>query len=156
MPESRRRRLVLCALGEFEVAIAAALVVEVADCPPIVRIPGVPEVVLGLAQVRGRLVTVFDGRRLAGLPAAPGTRELLVLRLGRSLVALAVDRVKDVADLPESALVETRTAGPELLGTTATGEWATRAFAVLDVPGLLAPLLAAEAVPRQPLPAGGT
>lgn len=67
-------------------------------------VPGAPPALRGLLDLRGEVVPVLDARAaLGGSPGAPRPDEhlLLVEAAGRR-VALAVDRVMGVRELPEA------------------------------------------------------
>jgi chemotaxis signal transduction protein len=94
---------------------------EILAAPELTRIPGVPSVVRGLANVRGTLVTAVSGRGLLGLPDPHTGDWLLVLTTRDGRVGVVMD---DVEDLHEEA------------GATA--------LPVLDIEALVLPLLASE------------
>jgi chemotaxis signal transduction protein len=48
--------------------------------------------------VRGRVVTVVDGRALVGAPAGAPPEILVLVRLGSRTVALGVDEVEDLVE----------------------------------------------------------
>lgn len=51
---------------ELEVAVPARLVARVETIGAFVAVPGAPSYVTGIAEVRGRIVTVLDGRVCTG------------------------------------------------------------------------------------------
>lgn len=115
------------------------------------RIPGCGEEVVGLVNLRGRVVTVFDfGAALSLRPAvALPEHLLLVLEHEERPAAFAVDRVVAVAHpgagaLPISAdalrALDVRTG--DALGV---GDWNGRAFLGLDASSLLERLWGAGA-----------
>lgn len=66
------------------------------------RLPGAPDTVVGLLNVRGAIVTVVDGGALLhGTPVARAGAMALIVDRGRRGVGLAVDRVADVRALRE-------------------------------------------------------
>jgi len=68
-------------------------------------VPGAPAGLRGVLNVHGTLVPVVDVRARLGLPARPPDPDghLILARAGGRLVALEVDRVLDVRDLPDGA-----------------------------------------------------
>lgn len=69
------------------------------------RVPGTPDYVIGLVQIRGRVLPVVDLRRRFNLPALDTTedsRVVVVDKNGRS-VALLVDRAREVVRIAPSA-----------------------------------------------------
>jgi purine-binding chemotaxis protein CheW len=114
-------RVVVCRVGGERFAVPVASVREILAAPELTRIPGVPSVVRGLANVRGTLVTAVSGRGLLGLPEPHTGDWLLVLTTRDGRVGVVMD---DVEDLHEEA------------GATA--------LPVLDIEALVLPLLASE------------
>ncbi len=68
---------------------------------PIARIPLAPPQVAGNLNLRGRIVTVIDLRRVLGLPPRghDASQMLIVTEQGSELYALQVDAVRDVVSL---------------------------------------------------------
>jgi purine-binding chemotaxis protein CheW len=91
--------------GGVTVAIAAGAAREVSPRSIAVRLPGAPEVVCGVVNVRGTLVPLVDlGRLLDAEPANP-SGWVVTLDLGGRRCALAVDSlpVLRAADAPPGA-----------------------------------------------------
>jgi purine-binding chemotaxis protein CheW len=96
--------MVLTAAGR-SVAILATAAREVAPRPSAIRLPGAPEFVCGVVNVRGTLVPLVDlGRLLDAGPATP-TGWVVTLDLAGRRCALAVDSlpVLRAADAPPGA-----------------------------------------------------
>lgn len=73
---------------------------EVVPLPTVTRIPGAPVAVLGLINLRGAIITVFDaGDLLHGRPVERRDSIVLVVDHGQNGVGLAVERVADVRAL---------------------------------------------------------
>ena len=70
-------------------------VTEILNPPPYTRLPGVQPWVLGIANVRGRLVPILDLGGYLGIEsdASQHTRRVLVVELNDLLFGLRVDRV---------------------------------------------------------------
>lgn len=88
-------------------AVEADAVAEVLGARPVTRVPLAPAGVLGLVQLRGRIVPILDPAVRLGLPAPPDRRAatLLVLRLAADeWFGLAVEEVLDVIDVPAAAI----------------------------------------------------
>jgi chemotaxis signal transduction protein len=78
--------------------VAAADVREIVFLPALTRVPGQPPVLDGFLNLRGRAVPVITLGRLFDLDAAAFTLHTpLVILDGGEPVALAVDRVEEVA-----------------------------------------------------------
>lgn len=143
MRDSPVARVLLYRLGSVICATPAQAVREVVPAGRAVRIPGAAGPVAGLVNIRGRLLTVVDGRRVLGAPVAAGApASVVVLSRGERAAGLAVDEILDLADLPGDA-----PDGPPAPGGVPPGlvkavhRYAGRLVVVLDTEALLAPLL---------------
>jgi len=163
MSDAPEVRLLIFRVGDLVCAADVDRVREILPRLPTTRIPGAPPTVVGLANVRGTLVTVVEAWRLLGQDSenghgrsGPGAGEsgegneaeggattvLLDVGSGRRLVALAVDEVMDLVALGGDSL-EQRQALPGLdpALVQAVGRRAGRLFVVLDTDALLSPIL---------------
>lgn len=91
-------------LHEFMIGIDVTLVQEVLNRQDATRIPLVSDVVQGLINLRGEIVTTIDLRRRLGLPLRTPDDPCMnvVIRTADGPVALAVDTIGDVIDADES------------------------------------------------------
>ncbi len=78
---------------------------EVIRFQEMTRVPLAPEVVSGLINLRGQIVTAIDLRRCLGMPArAAGQLPMnVVVRTGDGPVSLLVDDIGDVIEISEDA-----------------------------------------------------
>src|SRR5262249_6237835 len=62
------------------------------------RVPGTPQYVLGLMQIRGRVVPLLDLRARFGLPSADRSLDsrVIVVRSGERVVGLVADSAREV------------------------------------------------------------
>lgn len=135
-------------LGETDYAVPLTLVREVGRPPACTPLPNVPDWLLGVANVRGDVVSLVDLRAFLndGPPPIGNDPRLLVVAAGEITAALVVDRVIGLRDLPlerKPAPVSTESGGaaPYLNGIA---ECDGRLLAVLDLDRLLnAPALRA-------------
>jgi purine-binding chemotaxis protein CheW len=89
-------RVVVCRVGADRFALPVAAVREVVATPTVSRIPGAPLAVLGLANVRGTLVTAVSGPLLLGQSGRSPSEWLVVLTMLGGRVAIEVDEVEDL------------------------------------------------------------
>jgi purine-binding chemotaxis protein CheW len=111
------------------------------------RLPRVPEHVVGVASVRGEILSVVDPARLLAVRDAPERRSgrfssgIIVDAAGRASV-LVVDEVGDIVNVPADSLEEPLSsggaAGSELV--IASVHVGDRLVAVVDVERMLVPL----------------
>jgi len=145
MADSRTVRVVVFQVGDLACGMLASGAREILAPLPTTRIPGAPDAVVGLVNVRGTLLTVIDAHRLldrAPLPEHEGA--LLIVDVGTRRLGLAVGRVDDLFEIPADQL-EAREAlpGVDVRLVKAVGRRDGRHFVVLDTEALLAPLLSA-------------
>lgn len=140
-------RVLRCRSGALEWAVADASLCEVAPWSPVTRIPGAAAGVLGLANLRGELLVVLDGRALLGQPADQPPCALLVVEAGGRRLAVAVDAVDDLHHVPLEAF---SLAAPEPgvpAAMVISRGVADRPFLLVDVDALAEPALPARAGP---------
>lgn len=132
------RELMLVSAGGEVFAIALDLVREVVPARPYTTLPGAPNGVCGLANVRGRIVTVVELAARMGLDAAraAGHRVVLLDHAGR-LVGLAVDEVVRIVRAPVEEAGQVRPDPTE--GEDPAAEPGPR-FTEIDADALLSPL----------------
>jgi purine-binding chemotaxis protein CheW len=69
---------------------------------PATRLPGAPNYVCGLINLRGTIVTVLDlGLRVGGKTVDRDGGSIILVENGSKLVGLAVDEVRDVQPVSE-------------------------------------------------------
>lgn len=94
------------ALGEETYAISAARVNEVLRYTEITPVPGAPDFILGIINLRGNVVTVIDARSVFALPPRDLTPQsrIIVVEIEDFILGVLVDRVAAVVDLNENAI----------------------------------------------------
>ena len=99
--DARDHALIVTA-GDQDYAIPVTQVREVLRPGVITRVPGAPNTVLGIVNVRGTIVTVLDLGALltAGSAVTPGS--IVLIEHGSRLVGLAVQLVRDVREAPRA------------------------------------------------------
>jgi purine-binding chemotaxis protein CheW len=109
-------RLLVFLLDEQRYALPLPVVRRVERAVAVTALPAAPEAVLGVVDVRGEIVPVFDLRRRFRLPArALGLSDrLVVARTQHRLVALLADTVQGVAEGPASKIIPAERILPDL------------------------------------------
>ncbi len=94
-------------VGASEYALSTEFVLQMESYAGATGVPGVPDWVAGIVQVRGRVLPVVDLRARFGLPAqAAGLDTRLVVgQAGQRTVALLVDSAREVLKL-DAAQIE--------------------------------------------------
>jgi purine-binding chemotaxis protein CheW len=80
---------------------------EVLSNANIEPVPGSPPLVLGVINLRGRIVTVLDLHLCLGLVrASEAETRMIIVDLDGEPIALRVDRISDLCAVPENAVKE--------------------------------------------------
>ena len=92
---------VLFTVGESDLVVPASDVLHMESFTTVTRVPGAPEHVAGLVQIRHRVVPVVDLRKRLGLPQQAPTIDsrVLVVKSGERAVGLLVDKAREVIQL---------------------------------------------------------
>ena len=83
-------------VGTERFAIDLAAVEEAIELPSVHHLPEMPDHLLGVFELRGRLVPVYSPQRVLRVALAHEAAAVLVLRAGERRLGLAVDDVDDV------------------------------------------------------------
>ena len=99
-------------IGEQVYGIEIPYVVEIIEVSPITAVPGVPDYIKGIINVRSKIVPVVNIRSRFGKPEIPFTDRTCVIHVstGDVSVGLIVDSVADVIPITEMHISRT----PEL------------------------------------------
>lgn len=91
-------------LGNEVYGVNVMQVKEVLRYTEIAPVPGSPEYVLGIINLRGNVVTVIDTRMRFGLEYAPVTdnSRIVIIEAEKQVVGILVDSVAEVVDLNSS------------------------------------------------------
>jgi len=104
-------------VGEEAYALAVEHVVEVGEFDPPTPVPGGPRELLGVRNLRGEVLPVFDLASVLGLAPGQGPRRLVVAADHGRRAGLAVTAVHDVRELPPAS---EETESPFLAGAALT------------------------------------
>ncbi len=119
-------------LADETYAIDVLQVQEVLKMTEITPVPGVPDYILGIINLRGDVVTVIDARRRMSLPAREpdDASRIVVIDLERHNVGILVDAVAEVVQIAPGAIDPAPAVGNDqasrfILGVTSTAETLT-------------------------------
>ncbi|MDP9202222.1 MAG: chemotaxis protein CheW [Gemmatimonadota bacterium] len=100
-PRVPTRRLLVFEVGGGAFACDMESFREIIPTQPMTRLPGAPNTVCGLINLRGTIVTVIDGGIVLGKAGYTRTRGLILLvdYLER-WIGIGVDDVRDIQDVP--------------------------------------------------------
>jgi purine-binding chemotaxis protein CheW len=96
VPESIGERVLVVLVGGARFAFRLGSVREILPFPTVVPLPGAPSFVMGMTNLRGRIVPVIDGAMRWGRTAATSSGTLLVLAFDDRWVGVHVDDVDRV------------------------------------------------------------
>jgi purine-binding chemotaxis protein CheW len=117
MPLSQTTLPVLLArLDGTQIGFAANTVREIIRAVAIAPLTGAPGVIEGAINLHGQIVPVVDVRQRLALPSAPVApgQFLVLLETSDRLIAVRVDDVEDVTDIPSSSLKSPEALSPVL------------------------------------------
>jgi chemotaxis signal transduction protein len=83
-------------------ALPVVRVLEVGEMRALTFAPGASRATLGICNLRGDLLPVFDLATVLGLPRSEDPQRMLVAERGGTRAGFAVDEVTDVDELPEA------------------------------------------------------
>ena len=100
-PRVPTRRLLAFDVGGSVFACDMEAFREIAPTQRLTRLPGAPDTVCGLINLRGTIVTVLDGGVTLGKPPCARNNGLtLLVDYFERLVGVGVDDVRDIHDVP--------------------------------------------------------
>ena len=110
-------------LGGKEYLADMGQVAEILQPPRVTKVPGVRNWVLGVANVRGRLVPVMDLAGMLGLSSKASwrSRRVLVVEQGDFLTGLLVDAVLGMQQFPVDSMQAADNAVPALTPYVSVG-----------------------------------
>jgi purine-binding chemotaxis protein CheW len=123
---------VLLPVGDDLYAVPVGWIREVVVASALAPLVTAPPVVLGLFNLRGQIVPLFDTAALLGLGRVPAATFALVLQSPHGLFGLAATAV------PRRAVLSSPIGPSELPGTAGTYQWERRVVVLLDPDALLA------------------
>lgn len=104
----KQNQFVVFTLDEQRFGLELTAVERVVRRVEITPLPKAPEIVLGVVNVRGRVIPVVDIRRRFRLPERrPAlSDQIIIARTAQRAVALAVDATIEVLDRPQEDIIE--------------------------------------------------
>ncbi len=128
-------------LMEEEYALKILKVQEIFGMLDFTRIPMTPEHMLGLINLRGKVIPIVDLRRKFNMGMHEKTAHscIIVCQVRNASIGIVVDRVNEVADINSDEIEETPNLGPGvrndfLMGIGKTGD---RVRLLLDIEAVL-------------------
>lgn len=103
MERQDQLQLVAFRLGAEEYAIPIDMVESIIKLAPLTSVPGSPQYIRGVMNLRGRIMSVIDLRQRFGMPTEEDQPDgrILVVQYGDTTIGLLVDSVSEVFNLDE-------------------------------------------------------
>jgi purine-binding chemotaxis protein CheW len=141
------RRYLTFRLGETSYAIGILKVQEIIGLLHITPVPGTPQFVRGVINLRGRVIPVVDLCTRFGMPAAPDTdRTCIVITQmagarGQATMGVVVEDVAQVVDLPPDRVEPVPEFGVDVRTDFLTGvaRLEEQVILLLDIDAVLSP-----------------
>jgi len=112
----RLRKLVTFSLDDRKFALYVSAVQRIIRVVEVTPLPKAPEIVVGIINLQGQVIPVFDIRMRFHLPAREVqlNDQLIIATTMKRTVALLVDSVDDVIEIPEEKIIAAEQILPEL------------------------------------------
>ncbi|HEY6725143.1 MAG TPA: chemotaxis protein CheW [Polyangiaceae bacterium] len=94
----------VCTVGSESFGFPVHLLREIVPLPFVTRLPFAPECLLGIAQVRGTLLSIFDMAKLSQVKGTSTPTHLVVVEAREGAVGFTVDEVLTCRHVSPSAL----------------------------------------------------
>lgn len=99
------RQCVVFELGNEQYGVDIFQVREIIRIPRIVHVPGAPEYVEGVINLRGGVIPVIDLRKRFGIVGSDAAgRCIVVVELGAHILGVIVDGVSEVLEIDDAAV----------------------------------------------------
>ena len=136
--------LLLFRVGPETFAAELGAVEEAVEVPELHGLPEMQRGMLGMFDLRGKLLPIFSAAGVLGVPLAPGSTATLVIRSGSHRIGVAVDDVDDVIDA-DCAMLRNLPGGIDPEGVlVAILQRGTALASVIDASALVAACLASS------------
>lgn len=113
---NRLRKLVTFSLDDRKFALYVSAVQRIIRVVEVTVLPKAPDIVSGIINMQGQVIPVFNIRMRFQLPAreVQFSDELIIATTAKRAVALLVDSVNDVIEIPEEKIIAAEQILPEL------------------------------------------
>ena len=112
----RLRKLVTFSLDDRKFALYVSTVQRIIRVVEVTALPKAPEIVIGIINMQGRVIPVFDIRMRFRLPPREVglADQMIIATTAKRTVALMVDSVDDVIEIPGERIIAAEQILPEL------------------------------------------
>ena len=112
----RLRKLVTFSLDDRKFALYVSAVQRIIRVVEVIALPKAPEIVVGIINLQGTVIPVFDIRMRFRLPAREARidDQMIIATTTKRTVVLLVDSADDVKEIPEEKIIAAAQILPEL------------------------------------------
>jgi purine-binding chemotaxis protein CheW len=112
----RLRKLVTFSLDDRKFALYVSAIQRIIRVVEVTPLPKAPEIVVGIINMQGQVIPVFDIRRRFQLPVREMqlSDQMIIASTTKRTVALIVDSVNDVIEIPGERIIAAEQILPEL------------------------------------------
>jgi purine-binding chemotaxis protein CheW len=112
----RLRKLVTFSLDDRKFALCVSAVLRIIQAVEVTALPKAPEIVDGIINMQGQVIPVFNIRMRFHLPGRDTelSDQMIIATTAKRTVALMVDSVDDVIEIPQERIVAAEQVLPEL------------------------------------------
>jgi len=112
----RLRKLVTFSLDDRKLALYVFAVQRIIRVVEVTPLPKAPDIVVGIISMKGTVIPVFNIRMRFQLPAREVRLDdqMIIANTAKRTVALMVDSVNDVIEIPEEKIIAAEQILPEL------------------------------------------
>jgi purine-binding chemotaxis protein CheW len=125
--QSQLERFVVFQVGDDRYACPLENVAEISRIPTITPVPRTPDFVVGVANLRGNVVSILDLKPLLGIPEDEdkplSAYRMLIITHEQLSAAFVVDRVEGVVAISESDLEPPLPGAPEAVRPWISGHF---------------------------------
>ena len=90
-------------MADREFALGVTRIVEILQDQECMLIPNMPDFLMGVIELRGRVIPVMDLRTRFGLKPNPAAKDrVIILKKGRERLGIRVDDVEEILQLEDS------------------------------------------------------
>jgi purine-binding chemotaxis protein CheW len=133
-PQVPTRRLLVFEVGGDPFACEMESFREIVSPHPMTRLPGAPDTVCGLINLRGTIVTVIDGGVVLGKQGYTRSAGLILLAdYKERWIGIGVDDVRDIQDVPIDRFSEADAAEASQAAIVGAVEFEGQRVLVLDI-----------------------
>lgn len=89
-------------VGENEYIVPISMVQEIIKIQPITKLPQAPYYVEGVLNMRGKIITIIDFKKVIGCLSATEAQNIIVISIGKITFGMMIDRITGVLTVEKS------------------------------------------------------